>query len=107
MAANHTGSSPAGALTITIGLGPGAFAGNGLPRPAALKPLPPFPGDALDPAYCAGAPDLLLSAEGAVRSPQDWGAGGAVRPPQAWGAEGAVRSPQDWGAEGAVLSPQD
>ena len=58
MAAHHTGGRPAGALTITIGLGPGAF--DRIPRPVALKPLPPFPGDALDPAYCGG--DLLVQA---------------------------------------------
>ncbi|MEA2130229.1 MAG: deferrochelatase/peroxidase EfeB, partial [Solirubrobacteraceae bacterium] len=47
---------PAGALTLTIGLGPGIFTerfGLGA-RPLALAPLPAFPGDALDPARCGG-----------------------------------------------------
>jgi deferrochelatase/peroxidase EfeB len=61
MAAHHTGSRPAGALTISIGVGPAVFdRAPGLPRPMALRELPPFPGDALDPAYCGG--DLVVQA---------------------------------------------
>jgi deferrochelatase/peroxidase EfeB len=45
-------------LTVTFGFGPGLFAQNryGLAsrRPPALNPLPPFAGDALDPAICGG-----------------------------------------------------
>jgi deferrochelatase/peroxidase EfeB len=59
MQANHTGSSPAGTLTITFGLGAGLFV-KGQGRPAALRPLPPFEGDALDPAFCGG--DLCVQA---------------------------------------------
>jgi deferrochelatase/peroxidase EfeB len=60
MRAHHTGSSPAGALTITFGFGPGVFANRPERRPAALRPLPPFHGDALDPAFCGG--DLCFQA---------------------------------------------
>jgi deferrochelatase/peroxidase EfeB len=47
--------------TVTIGLGPGA-----VPpalRPAALKELPAFPGDALDPALCGGDLCVLVGAD--------------------------------------------
>jgi deferrochelatase/peroxidase EfeB len=49
--------APAGALTVTLGLGPGLFGGRfGLAarRPVALRELPAFPGDALDPATSGG-----------------------------------------------------
>ncbi|WP_329217224.1 Dyp-type peroxidase [Streptomyces sp. NBC_01485] len=45
-------------LTATLGIGPGLPARLGLPAPAALRDLPAFPGDRLDPARCGG--DLLL-----------------------------------------------
>ncbi|MGA6204244.1 Dyp-type peroxidase [Nocardia testacea] len=47
-------------LTVTIGLGARVFERCGLEarRPLWLAPLPPFPVDRLDPAYCGG--DLLL-----------------------------------------------
>ncbi|WP_067659005.1 Dyp-type peroxidase [Nocardia harenae] len=47
-------------LTVTAGLGPGAFAAAGLEavRPEWLAPLPAFPIDRLDPRWCGG--DLLL-----------------------------------------------
>jgi len=52
---------PAG-VTLTLGLGPGVFAPGRLGleavAPVALRPLPPFARDALDPA--AGGGDLLL-----------------------------------------------
>src|SRR4051794_24600267 len=60
-------------LTVTFGFGPGLFAparfGLERRRPPALAPLPPFSGDALDPAICGG--DLAVqicadSAEAAV-----------------------------------------
>lgn len=38
--------------TVTFGLGAGAF--TPATRPVALRPLPPFPGDALEPARCGG-----------------------------------------------------
>ncbi|HET7506948.1 MAG TPA: iron uptake transporter deferrochelatase/peroxidase subunit [Solirubrobacterales bacterium] len=45
-------------LTVTIGFGPSLFEKPGLglagKRPAALKPLPPLPGDELDPAESGG-----------------------------------------------------
>ncbi len=43
-------------MTVTIGLGPGVFAGRD--RPVALRPLPRFDSDALEPQRCGG--DLLL-----------------------------------------------
>jgi len=61
MAARHTSSSPAGALTITFGCGPGLFIKElSDRRPRVLRPLPAFAGDALDPAFCGG--DLLIQA---------------------------------------------
>ncbi|WP_327150900.1 Dyp-type peroxidase [Nocardia sp. NBC_01329] len=47
-------------LTVTVGLGAGVFERCGLEaeRPPWLAPLPPFPIDRLDPAFCGG--DLLL-----------------------------------------------
>lgn len=57
-----TGLAPA-RLTVTIGLGPGAFArgsGRAALRPSGLDPLPPFQGDRLDPARSGG--DLCVQA---------------------------------------------
>jgi deferrochelatase/peroxidase EfeB len=57
----HGGGAPAGALTVTIGLGPRLFGerfGLRARRPVALRDLPAFPGDALDPATSGG--DLAL-----------------------------------------------
>ncbi len=56
---------PAARLTVTFGLGPGLFdAGRGLGlesrRPAALRDLPPLPGELLDPARSGG--DLCVQA---------------------------------------------
>ena len=55
------GLPPAG-LTITFGFGPGLFTRFGLEerRPAALRDLPHFPGDNLDPARSGG--DLCIQA---------------------------------------------
>ena len=53
----------AGGGTVTLGLGPGVFAerlGTAAARPLGLVALPPFPGDALDPARCGG--DLCVQA---------------------------------------------
>jgi deferrochelatase/peroxidase EfeB len=49
-----------GAATATFGLGPTVFERAGLAgrRPVALRELPAFPGDAIDPAICGG--DLLV-----------------------------------------------
>jgi deferrochelatase/peroxidase EfeB len=51
-------------LTVTLGFGPGLFEKPGLGlaarRPAALKPLPPLPGDELDPAESGG--DICVQA---------------------------------------------
>jgi deferrochelatase/peroxidase EfeB len=63
LAAKLTRRERASRLTLTFGFGPGFFEGvPGLERkrPAALKPLPPFFGDALDPARSNG--DLALQA---------------------------------------------
>jgi deferrochelatase/peroxidase EfeB len=57
------GLLPSG-LTVTFGFGPSLFARKGLGlsgrRPAALKPLPPLPGDELDPLESSG--DLCVQA---------------------------------------------
>ncbi|MFC0673636.1 Dyp-type peroxidase [Brachybacterium hainanense] len=45
-------------LTVTAGFGPGLLARAGRETPPWLAPLPAFPIDALDPAYCDG--DLML-----------------------------------------------
>jgi deferrochelatase/peroxidase EfeB len=51
-------------LTVTFGFGPGLFAKPGLglaaKRPAALRQLPPLPGDELDPAESGG--DICIQA---------------------------------------------
>ena len=51
-------------LTVTFGFGPGLFEKPGLraggKRPAALQPLPPLPGDELDPAESGG--DICVQA---------------------------------------------
>src|SRR4051812_26439692 len=50
--------------TVLVGLGAGVFdddrTGLGVARPTGLRPLPPFPGDALDPGWCGG--DVLVHA---------------------------------------------
>ena len=54
---------PAAGLTLTVGFGPSLFDqrfGLADHRPAALTPLPPLPGDELDPARCGG--DLAVQA---------------------------------------------
>ncbi|WP_431898340.1 iron uptake transporter deferrochelatase/peroxidase subunit [Nonomuraea sp. bgisy101] len=51
---------PASRLTLTIGFGASFFDRLGLERPAALKALPHFPGDKLDPARSDG--DLCVQA---------------------------------------------
>ncbi|MFD9390652.1 Dyp-type peroxidase [Streptomyces sp. NPDC060000] len=50
--------SRAARLTATLGVGPALPARLGLRAPAALRDLPPFTGDRLDPARCGG--DLLV-----------------------------------------------
>lgn len=85
-------------LTVTFGFGAGLFDKLGLAarRPAALKPLPPFPDDALDPARGDGdlfvqvCADDGLVAFGAVRALQKQAKGVArVR----WQMNGFARSP--------------
>ncbi|ROP42739.1 iron uptake transporter deferrochelatase/peroxidase subunit [Pseudokineococcus lusitanus] len=54
---------PPARLTLTVGVGPSLFDdrfGLAARRPAALAELPPFAGDALDPARCGG--DLVVQA---------------------------------------------
>ena len=64
--------------TVTLGLGPALFDerfGLAAARPAALRELPPFPGDALDPAWCGG--DLCVQAcarRAAARRAPRWSA---------------------------------
>jgi deferrochelatase/peroxidase EfeB len=52
VAARLMAEPPGTRLTVTFGLGPGVRYGGR--RPVALAPLPPLPGDALDPAWCGG-----------------------------------------------------
>jgi deferrochelatase/peroxidase EfeB len=87
-----------GGVTVTLGLGPSLFdARFGLAgaRPAALRALPPFAGDALDPAWCGG--DLCVQAcareAGAARAALERVTeGAAVR----WSQQGALpRAPGD------------
>jgi len=56
-----------GTTTVTLGLGPHAFAQ--ARRPTALKPLPAFPGDDLDPARCGGDLAVLICADDAPPEP--------------------------------------
>lgn len=60
-----TGSGPC-SLTVTFGFGPSLFGQAGLPataRPAALAPLPAFPGEALDPAAGDGDLGVVVAAD--------------------------------------------
>ena len=60
-AADLTSETPR--RTVTLGLGPGLLGdrfGLASQRPVALRELPPFPGDELDPALCGG--DVCIQA---------------------------------------------
>ena len=60
------GRSPAGALTVTLGLGPALFGarfGLATRRPVALAELPAFAGDALDPQTSGGDLSVQVCAE--------------------------------------------
>jgi len=61
------GRGPAG-LTVTTGFGASLLTGLGLPAqvPAALAPLPPFPGDQLDPASSGGDLSVLVAGNDAL-----------------------------------------
>jgi deferrochelatase/peroxidase EfeB len=62
---------PAGALTVTLGLGPGIFDarfGLAARRPVALADIPPFPGDALDAAASGGDLCLQVCADAAPKA---------------------------------------
>lgn len=57
------------ALTVTVGFGPSLFGQAGLPamaRPEALTPLPPFPGERLDPARSNGEIGVVVAADDRV-----------------------------------------
>ena len=56
-----------GGLTVTIALGPGVF--DPATRPVALRELPAFAGDALDPARCGGDLCVIVSSETPVDPP--------------------------------------
>lgn len=58
---------PAG-LTVTVGFGPGFFDAADLveQRPSWLTPLPAFPGDALEPAWCGGDVLAQVCADDAI-----------------------------------------
>jgi deferrochelatase/peroxidase EfeB len=63
-----TGLGPS-ALTITVGFGPSLFGKAGIAasaRPAALAPLPAFPGEQLDPARSDGDLGLVVAADDAL-----------------------------------------
>ncbi|MER7671815.1 iron uptake transporter deferrochelatase/peroxidase subunit [Kitasatospora sp. NPDC096128] len=85
-------------LTVTLGFGAALFDKAGLAdrRPAALEPLPAFPGDALDPArgdgdlfVQIGADDALVTVH-ALRTLQKLAAGTAVL---RWQSAGFARTP--------------
>ncbi|MFJ9775614.1 iron uptake transporter deferrochelatase/peroxidase subunit [Kitasatospora sp. NPDC101157] len=85
-------------LTVTLGFGAALFDRAGLAdrRPAALEPLPAFPGDALDPArgegdlfVQIGADDALVAAH-ALRTLQKLAAGTAAL---RWQSAGFARTP--------------
>ncbi len=88
----------AGSATVTLGLGPTLFDqrfGLAGARPTALRELPPFPGDALDPAWRGG--DLCVQAcareAGAARAALQRVTDGAV---VRWGQAGSLpRAPGD------------
>jgi dye decolorizing peroxidase len=92
------GSGPA-SLTITVGFGPSLFGKAGLPaaaRPAALAPLPSFPGERLDPARSDGDLGVLICANDplvvfhAARTLQRLAAGTATA---RWQMNGFCRAP--------------
>jgi deferrochelatase/peroxidase EfeB len=61
-----------GGVTVTIGLGPSLFDerfGLAPHRPAALRELPAFRGDALDPALCGGDVCVLVCSEQPIDIP--------------------------------------
>jgi deferrochelatase/peroxidase EfeB len=92
------GSGPA-SLTVTVGFGPSLFGKAGLPaaaRPAALAPLPSFPGEHLDPARSDGDLGVLICADDpmvvfhAARTLQRLAAGTATA---RWQMNGFCRAP--------------
>jgi len=96
-----------GALTVTVGLGGGLFDGRfGLAdkRPAGLRPLPAFPGDALDPARCDGDVGVLVAGRDAAATEQavaDLATAARLSATTRWIQRGRlVRRPGD-GARGA------
>jgi deferrochelatase/peroxidase EfeB len=103
MQAEHRrGRGPAGTLTVTIGLGPGLFGerfGLRSRRPVALRALPAFAGDALDPAISGGDVALQVCADRPAKAADSLGRLLDVARPAAalrWSQHGSIhRLPGD------------
>ncbi|WP_018353076.1 Dyp-type peroxidase [Longispora albida] len=97
-------------LTVTIGYGPSLFEKLGMQMPAALEPLPAFPGDALDPARSDGdlglviAADDALAVQEAVRTLTRLAAGVAV---PRWGMSGFASSAGGTGTQRNLMGQLD
>ncbi|MFI1027374.1 Dyp-type peroxidase [Streptomyces sp. NPDC020951] len=62
---DESNGSGAARFTATVGIGPRLPGRLGVPVPAALRDLPPFPGERLDPARCGGDVLVQLCADSA------------------------------------------
>ncbi|MER6959046.1 Dyp-type peroxidase [Streptomyces sp. NPDC000618] len=62
---DESNGSGAARFTATVGIGPRLPGRLGVPVPAALRELPPFPGERLDPARCGGDVLVQLCADSA------------------------------------------
>jgi deferrochelatase/peroxidase EfeB len=111
-AAEEAMAAGGGDVTVGLGLGPDAFAGARLAarRPVALRELPAFAGDALEPGLCGG--DLLVmacarEAAGAVAAADllRAAAAGAVVP--RWSQEGFVHREHGRGPARDLLGFRD
>jgi deferrochelatase/peroxidase EfeB len=89
-------------VTVTFGLGPGAVAPDR--RPVRLRELPPFPGDALDPAWCGGDLAVQICASRAADAEAALGSLLDADVVLRWRQAGALgRAP----AEGPSVTPRD